>query len=389
MKFLRAHHIPLFLLITILCSLTTYLLLPPRTPLSPLNSTTPSPSDTSNLKPETYIVLGFAPYWNLKKIAPETKSHLDYFAYFALHLGSDGTIYQKVNRREEEPGYTNYKRLRADSSYYAPGTLMLTYMPIDQAALTSILNSTTAQKQAIATILTSVRETQARGINIDFEPLGDITPTTRAAFTRFITDLHHELSTMSYKPLLTLSVYPSAGSRPRLWELSELAPVTDYIVVMTYDYTLPGSSSAGPNAPLRDSSHLFEHTVVGNIAEIVRLVPSRQILLGIPLYGYEWTTNSTEKYAPTGERGVTASLERIEKMINDQTLTTYWDRNTLTPYGITHDDGSISQIYFENAASLNLKLELVKSAHLGGIALWALGYENNVPWLWPTIRAGL
>jgi spore germination protein YaaH len=297
-----------------------------------------------------------------------------------------------VNRREEEPGYTNYKRLKSGEITYRIGTLMLTYMPIDQTALTSVLNHATYRNQAIATILDTVAETGAQGVNIDFEPLGDVSPTLRDNFTLFIQELKNSsclpLHT-DHCPLITVSIYPSAGVKPRLWDLAALAPVTDYFVVMTYDYTLPGSSSAGPNAPLRDSTHLFEHTVVGNIAELTKLVSARKILLGIPLYGYEWTTRSTKKYSPTDERGVTASLERIEKMILEQTLTTYWDRNTLTPYGVTGNGKAITQIYFENATSLSLKLELVKSAHLGGIALWALGYENNVPWLWPTIRQGL
>ena len=74
-------------------------------------------------------------------------------------------------------------------------------------------------------------------------------------------------------------------------------------------------------------------------------------------------------------------------MLDNQTLSLLWDRNTLTPYGVaSNSTGKTSQVYFENQTSIRLKIEFVKSAHLGGIALWALGYENNVSWLWPTIN---
>ena len=72
-------------------------------------------------------------------------------------------------------------------------------------------------------------------------------------------------------------------------------------------------------------------------------------------------------------------------MIDNKTLELIWDRNSLTPYGVASESGQISQIYIENETSIRLKLEFVKSANLGGIAIWALGYEGNSSWIWPTI----
>jgi spore germination protein YaaH len=36
-----------------------------------------------------------------------------------------------------------------------------------------------------------------------------------------------------------------------------------------------------------------------------------------------------------------------------------------------------SQIYYEDETSLKEKLALAGKYHLGGVALWALGYEDN------------
>lgn len=373
-------------LLIILTSLFTYLALPPQIPLSPISSTAPSLENWDTGKPE-YLILGFAPYWNLKKLSPESSSGITHFAYFALHLNQDGNIYTHVNKREQDPGFTNYQRLLAHSVSIPNKPLILTFMPINQDALNNILSSTAARRNAITSILTSLNESGATGVNIDFEPVGDISPTLRDNFTLFIKELANNLQPNNYnlKPLLTISIYPSAAVKPRIWDLSSLAPLTDYFVVMTYDYTMPKASAAGPNSPLRDLENSFEHNVIKNIAEITNLVPSEKILLGIPLYGYEWDTVDNSKYAPTNSRGSTASLERIEKMLNEKTLELVWDRNSLTPYGTSTESGITSQIYFENATSLRLKLEFVKNSHLGGIALWALGYDNNVPWLWPTL----
>ena len=78
--------------------------------LSPLSSSK-SATKSSIPDPKSYVVLGFAPYWNLKKLSPESLTSITHFAYFNLHLNGDGSLYTKVNRREEDPGYTNYKRL--------------------------------------------------------------------------------------------------------------------------------------------------------------------------------------------------------------------------------------------------------------------------------------
>ena len=376
-----------YLLGLVLATLATYVtFFSPSTDL--VNPLSTDPHTTYSIPHTSYIIMGFAPYWNTKKISPESLTGITHFAYFNLHLNGDGSLYTKVNRREEDPGYTNYKRLLAGTLNRGDKPLIITFMPESQEALASSITSPNTRGRTINTILEVIAESKASGVNIDYEPLGNTTPSLRNNFTLFMEELHQKLQVPNSSnpvPLLTISTYASAASRPRLWDLASLAPYTDYFVVMTYDYTMPGSNIAGPNSPMRGSGNLFEHDIVKNIAEISHLVPSKKILLGIPFYGYQWETVDSAKYSPTESQGSVASLERIQKMLDERTLELVWDRNSLTPYGIATDSGQTSQIYFENETSIRLKLEFVRSAGLGGIAIWALGYEGNVPWLWPTI----
>ena len=357
---------------------------PSTLPISPLAPNEVRQNEVGR-PPRKFIILGFAPYWNLKKLTGDSLSSITHFAYFNLHLNGDGGLYTKLNPREEDPGFTNYKRLVAGAVNRGTKPLILTFMPESQSALAGLLTSPSSRARTIATVLTSLSESGASGVNIDFEPLGDTPPSVRDNFTLFIQELRSQLS-INHKSL-SISVYASAAVKPRIWDLKALAPHTDYFVVMAYDYTMPGSDTSGPTAPLRGSGELFEHDIIKNIAEITKLVPSAKILLGIPFYGYQWDTTDSSKYSPVEAKGSVASLERIQQMLDDQTLSLLWDRNTLTPYGIASESGQISQIYFENETSIRLKLEFVKSAGLGGIAIWALGYEGNIPWLWPAIRS--
>lgn len=374
----------LYVLGTILVVLAIYVTFfsPSQIPFSPLG---PDSNIIHNLQAKKYVILGFAPYWNLKKLTPDSLSHITHFAYFHLLLNGDGSLYTKVNRREEDPSFTNYKRLLSGTIDYGAKPLIITFMPESQTALTSMISSKSSRSNTINTILNTLKESRASGVNIDFEPLGDTPVAVRNNFSLFIQELKLGLKSSSHNQL-SISVYGSAGSNPRIWDLRVLSEYTDYFVVMTYDYTMPGANSSGPNAPLRGSGVSFEHDIIKNIAEITNLVPPDKVLLGIPFYGYEWDTVDASKYSPTEAKGSMASLERIQKMLDDKTLELIWDRNTLTPYGIASNSGQISQIYFENETSIKLKIQFVKSAGLGGIAIWALGYEGNNAWIWPTIK---
>lgn len=359
---------------------------PSTIPISPLSTLTPTLGNQNTVKTD-YVILGFAPYWNLKKITGESLNHITHFAYFHLLLNGDGTIYTKVNKSSEDPGYTNYKRLLSDTIYYNQKPLIITFMPESQTALIDSISSSTSRQKTITTIVNTIEESGASGVNIDYEPLGDIAPSVRNNFTQFIGELRAQLDKLDgLGKLLTISVYASSANKPRIWDLAKLEPFTNHFVVMTYDYTMPGSNNSGPNSPLRGSGDLYEHDITKNIAEITMLVPPKKILLGIPYYGYQWDTIDSTKYSPTLSKGSTASLERIDKMLNDKTLEMVWDRNSLTPYGVATSGGQTTQIYFENETSMRLKIQFVKATGLGGIAIWALGYEGNNTWVWSIIQ---
>jgi spore germination protein YaaH len=46
-------------------------------------------------------------------------------------------------------------------------------------------------------------------------------------------------------------------------------------------------------------------------------------------------------------------------------------------------------VYFENSRSLSYKLDYVNQLNLGGIAIWALGYEGDSRELWDVVNRKL
>jgi spore germination protein YaaH len=61
----------------------------------------------------------------------------------------------------------------------------------------------------------------------------------------------------------------------------------------------------------------------------------------------------------------------------------------LSPYLVYRNNGDIQMIYYEDARSLAYKLDLVNQVDLGGIAIWAVGYEGKSTELWDVIDSRL
>lgn len=365
----------------ILIITVAYTLLPPRVPTSPHISTRYQfETNTPSMK-----VIGFLPHWNYNKLSVPAIETLTDIAYFSLKIQGDGTIEKLVTPVSEEPGWTIYKRY-LDNPPDKPLTIVFSTAKDNE--ITTLLNSQANQTNIISEISSELIKSGARGINIDIEPSGNATQSERDTFTRFIANLSSKLRSDNPNLEISIDVYPTAASRPRIWDLAALKDHVDFIIIMAYDYHQASSTRAGPNAPLRGSPLETNEDITKNLREILELVPPEKVILGVPFYGYEWTTYSSDKYS-SAESGQVASLERVEELIREKNLNVLWDRNTLTPYIIDKSGDDVAQIYFENENSIKLKIDLAKQSQLAGIAFWAIGYEGYNPKLWESISLHL
>jgi spore germination protein YaaH len=211
----------------------------------------------------------------------------------------------------------------------------------------------------------------------------------RNQYTTFIKNLSEHLDNTYDDIELTVDMYAGAATKNMLWEVEEIAPLVDYIIVMAYDFHRSSSPTAGPVAPLFEKEASWSESINGYLRDFSRKVPTNKLLLGIPFYGYEWQTTSTDPGSFTLPRtGATASYRRVKELISQKealNLTEHWDENALAPYLSYVKDGENYLVYFENAASVAYKLEYVNQLNLAGIAIWSLGYEGESRDLWNVI----
>ena len=111
---------------------------------------------------------------------------------------------------------------------------------------------------------------------------------------------------------------------------------------------------------------------------ISRVSPNK-LLLGVALYGREWTNNGRRTEAHTMPYPETRSL------LNRLSLTPQWDEKQRSPWFKYRTGGTIRSVWYENARSVEEKLRLLERYRLRGFAAWRLGMED--PHIWSMVPA--
>ncbi len=355
-------------------------------------------------KPGHKIAFGFLPYWNLKSANELTVKPLTHLAYFGIDLKPDGTIKKYDRPGEKEPGWnklnSNQYSLLHRQLKILGKKVILTVLAMETEQIDTLLAGEQNRGQAIDSILTVYTQKEFDGLNIDFEYMGYPAEETRKNFTLFVSDLTTRCKTLNKKCEVSLDVFADSAIKNRLYDLRVLGKIVDQIIVMAYDFYRPGSTQSGPVAPLRGKCNrdtktapCLDYDVVTSIGDINKFVPSYKIILGIPFYGYEWQTVDDSFLANTYPKtGAIATYKRIQSLFGDDkisSLSASWSNLTLTPYLSYIEDDKTYQIHYEDAASLKLKIDFIHQAKMGGLAIWALGYEIPYQELWQTISENL
>ncbi len=339
------------------------------------------PKTTSSKK-----VYGFVPYWLGSKATFQPE--LTDWAYFSLTIDSDGTLV-----KTKTPDYAFFNK--SFSTLYQDAQSKniktdITFAQFEKEKVLAFLSSTTAQRQFFIELESIMNQYSIQGINIDFEVTGDVTDEQRTQFTEFIKRTNIWLDGHDKNLTLAIDVYPSSIERTTLWDIPALHEPVDYIVVMTYDFHRASSNNAGPISPLLNTgTKEKEKNITYYLAKFVKVVPKEKILLGIPFYGYEWeTTDPFPRSFTLPRTGSTASIERINTLLLDSSsiIQHFWEDDTLSPFLYVQKEDKHFMISYENAQSLKYKLDLVQQLDIGGIAIWALGYEGESRELWNVIR---
>ncbi len=348
--------------------------------------TSPNALPDGRLSPP--LVYGYLPYWTEKKAQfSPALTHVSYFS-LAIHTdghidGIDGSKTTEAGARAIQNGVLEKLRTTIPSTT----ALELTLTMMDQKEIPVFVDTPGIADATASDLAWLFSHYPITGVNIDVEYVGETTPQQQQAFATYVRDVSKRLKDKHPVAHLSIAIMADSADRPRLTNPTLLAPSVDHIIVMAYDYHQRGSLKTGPNAPLYASEDsIFGRDILTSLRSIQASVPSNKIILGIPLYGYQWGVEGSDTSNFTlPKTGKTMTYAQIIALLQSKQVQRFFDPVSLTPYITFEQDGTTQQLFYEDAQSIRYKLELVTQAHLGGIALWALGFEGSSRDLWKTI----
>lgn len=335
-------------------------------------------------------VYGFIPYWNMSTatIHPE----LTRAAYFSLTIGADGSILSTADGGVD-PGFAT---LKGERFLELSEELRQNTIPLDivlsqfaGADIVTFLNTPEAHQTLLTELDSVLLAYPFAGVNLDIEYSGTVSAQLRDNMTAFTKTLSDHLEETYSDPYFSIDVYASAASNNQLWDIPALEPHVDAFFVMAYDFHRRSSTQAGPVAPLFGGATLWSSDISSNIRRFLTTVPAEKIILGTPFYGYEWETTEREPQALTlPNSGATATFAHVQELLqrkDELAIQEHWHETALTPYLTYVENGVTHVVYYEDARSLSYKLDFVNQLDLGGVGIWALGYEGDDTTLWRVI----
>lgn len=255
-------------------------------------------------------------------------------------------------------------------------------------AMAAVLADGTKRSAHVDAIVEFVTGNGFDGVDIDYEKFAfsdgrSTWATTKPLFSRFIAELGDRLHRAGRVVTVAIPTIEGDGgdSDPGYWvyDYRELAKHVDQIRIMAYDKSF---DTPGPVAPLpwvRDAVRAAKRAS-GQPAKLA---------LGVPLYGYSWVTNLTGS-CPSG-----TSTGRIS--ITQRGLADLAKRRDATPVhdedvgestfsytaGFPADNPTCHQqreVHIVTAAGARARIDLARKERLGGVSLWALGFDGGELW---------
>ena len=162
-------------------------------------------------------------------------------------------------------------------------------------------------------------------------------------------------------------------------ELQQIAPVLDFIGLMTYDLYNGWSTRSGHHANLFGSNSDPSGDSADGAVRLFRAagVPASKLLLGAAFYGRGMSGVSAGNLGlmQSSEPGsnFTRTYDEIRAALGTSGWTRYWDEAAQAPY--LYDSRSRSFLSYEDADSLRSKARYVLEHGLGGAMFWE--YSND------------
>ncbi|MBE6908196.1 MAG: LysM peptidoglycan-binding domain-containing protein [Ruminococcaceae bacterium] len=236
-----------------------------------------------------------------------------------------------------------------------------------------VLNDMALQDALIRDVIETMREKDYTGLDVDFE---FVFPQERELYAAFVRTLRERLNPLGYPVLVALAPKTRADQPGLLYEAHDyalLGAAANAVLLMTYEW---GYTYGPPMAvaPLPQVRAVLDYAV--------RVIDRGKILLGVPLYGYDWPL----PYVRGETRADSISPVYAVELALRHRADILYDETARAPYFYyTDQTGRQHAVWFEDARSMDAKLRLAAEYDLRGVGYWSL--MRDMPQNWTLLHA--
>lgn len=240
---------------------------------------------------------------------------------------------------------------------------LVTNKAFNQSHAHDFLDDLFIQQKTIDVLIAEAKKFGFSGWQIDFEQMD---ASYRDKFSAFVKNLGENFKRNNL--VASVAVVAQTSENPNdypnnLWQkligvydYTALVKNVDFISLMSYD----DPNSKGPVARYSWMEKVLEHALAN--------VPAEKISLGIPLYYWLW--NDTK-----GRLVDIGGYEAILKAYKKHYVKENYSVAENSPYLSWWSYSNQYKLWYENAASVKKKMELVTKNKLHGFSAWVLGLE--------------
>ncbi len=118
-----------------------------------------------------------------------------------------------------------------------------------------------------------------------------------------------------------------------------------------------------------------------NVEEVISYgvteIPSQKVLMGMPLYGYDWQL----PYVRGTTKAMSLSPQQAIALAADMGVDIEYDSELEAPFFTYTQNGAEHIVWFEDADSVEAKLSLITKYNLAGVSFWNLTRDFPQNWL--------
>jgi spore germination protein len=296
----------------------------------------------------------------------DVSRNLSYVSFFSYRVQPDGTLIPPRNEAALDTARKNNARPMMVITNFTEGNF-------SPKVTRELFTRPGSQERLIRNVIDVMRKKGFTALNIDFEHLY---PEDRERYNRFLRAIAPRLKREGY--LLSTALAPkTSDAQTGAWyvghDYAAHGRIADFVILMTYEWGWSGGPPMAV-APIPQVRRVLDYAV--------SVIPREKIMLGAPLYGYDWTL----PYRKGGKFARKIDPVEAERIARQRGATVYYDETAQAPtFRYRDDQGKEHVVWYENARSMQAKFDLVKQYRLRGISYWVLG--DRFPENWQLLRA--